>query len=33
MSSKPTAARLSFGTVAPKLAELSDEMLFPANSN
>lgn len=28
MSSKPTAARQSFGAVAPKLAELSDEILF-----
>lgn len=28
MSSKPTAARESFGAVTPKLAELSDEILF-----
>ncbi|WP_116138957.1 carboxymuconolactone decarboxylase family protein [Trinickia diaoshuihuensis] len=28
MPTKPTAARESFGTVAPKLAELSDEVLF-----
>jgi 4-carboxymuconolactone decarboxylase len=28
MSSIPTAARQSFGDVAPKLAELSDEVLF-----
>lgn len=28
MSEKPTAARESFGNVAPKLAELSDEVLF-----
>ncbi|RDU99013.1 carboxymuconolactone decarboxylase family protein [Trinickia dinghuensis] len=28
MSTKPTAARQSFGAVAPKLAELSDEILF-----
>ncbi|QDQ84546.1 carboxymuconolactone decarboxylase family protein [Paraburkholderia megapolitana] len=28
MSSKLTAARQSFGAVAPKLAELSDEILF-----
>lgn len=28
MSAKPTAARQSFGSVAPKLAELSDEVLF-----
>jgi len=28
MSTKPTAARESFGAVAPKLAELSDEVLF-----
>jgi 4-carboxymuconolactone decarboxylase len=28
MSSLPTAARQSFGEVAPKLAELSDEVLF-----
>ncbi|KND54266.1 4-carboxymuconolactone decarboxylase [Candidatus Burkholderia verschuerenii] len=28
MSTKPTAARDSFGAVAPKLAELSDEVLF-----
>jgi 4-carboxymuconolactone decarboxylase len=28
MSEKPTAARQSFGEVAPKLAELSDEVLF-----
>ncbi|QCP49839.1 carboxymuconolactone decarboxylase family protein [Trinickia violacea] len=28
MSKKPTAARQSFGNLAPKLAELSDEVLF-----
>ncbi|MDR3098956.1 MAG: carboxymuconolactone decarboxylase family protein [Paraburkholderia sp.] len=28
MSAKPTAARQSFGDLAPKLAELSDEVLF-----
>jgi 4-carboxymuconolactone decarboxylase len=28
MSEKPTAARQSFGDLAPKLAELSDEVLF-----
>ncbi|MDR5758937.1 carboxymuconolactone decarboxylase family protein [Caballeronia sp. LZ035] len=28
MSEKPTAARQSFGDVAPRLAELSDEVLF-----
>jgi 4-carboxymuconolactone decarboxylase len=28
MSDKPMAARQAFGTVAPKLAELSDEVLF-----
>lgn len=28
MSDKPVAARQSFGAVAPKLAELSDEVLF-----
>ena len=28
MSKRPTAARESFGAVAPKLAELSDEVLF-----
>ncbi|REG48480.1 4-carboxymuconolactone decarboxylase [Paraburkholderia sp. BL6669N2] len=28
MPSLPTAARQSFGNVAPKLAELSDEVLF-----
>ncbi|MEX3954984.1 carboxymuconolactone decarboxylase family protein [Trinickia sp. EG282A] len=28
MSTKPTAARQSFGSVAPKLAELSDDVLF-----
>jgi 4-carboxymuconolactone decarboxylase len=28
MSGKPTAARESFGELAPKLAELSDEVLF-----
>jgi 4-carboxymuconolactone decarboxylase len=28
MSEKPTAARRSFGDLAPKLAELSDDVLF-----
>jgi len=28
MSTPPTAARRSFGDIAPKLAELSDEVLF-----
>ncbi|WP_028220425.1 carboxymuconolactone decarboxylase family protein [Paraburkholderia oxyphila] len=28
MSGKPTAARQSFGAIAPKLAEISDEVLF-----
>jgi 4-carboxymuconolactone decarboxylase len=28
MSAKPTAARQSFGEIAPKLAELSDDVLF-----
>ena len=28
MSTSPTAARKSFGDIAPKLAELSDEVLF-----
>jgi 4-carboxymuconolactone decarboxylase len=28
MPDKPTAARTAFGAVAPKLAEISDEVLF-----
>jgi 4-carboxymuconolactone decarboxylase len=28
MSTSPTAARKSFGDIAPKLAQLSDEVLF-----
>lgn len=28
MSTKPTAARDAFGAIAPKLAEVSDEVLF-----
>jgi 4-carboxymuconolactone decarboxylase len=28
MATSPTAARKSFGDIAPKLAELSDEVLF-----
>ncbi|ACD20059.1 carboxymuconolactone decarboxylase family protein [Paraburkholderia phytofirmans] len=28
MTSKPTVARQAFGAIAPKLAEISDEVLF-----
>ena len=28
MADKPTAARTAFGAVAPKLAEVTDEVLF-----